>query len=85
MSDNIKNDISAAQCRAARALIGWSQDQLEAASKVAKKTIADFERGARSPYVRTLDDLRRALEAAGVEFIEQNGHGPGVRLRDRQT
>ena len=67
------------QCRAARALIGWSQDQLASASKVAKATIANFERGKRTPYDRTLDDLLAALEAAGVEFT--NGSQPGVRLR----
>jgi transcriptional regulator with XRE-family HTH domain len=73
--------ITAAQCRAARGLIGWSQDQLAAASKVAKATIANFELGKRSPYDRTLDDLVGALEGAGVEFIAENGGGPGVRLR----
>ena len=72
---------SSAQCRAARALIGWSQDDLEAAAKVAKKTIADFERQARQPHARTLEALRAALEAAGVIFIAENGEGPGVRLR----
>ncbi|WP_041247747.1 helix-turn-helix domain-containing protein [Komagataeibacter medellinensis] len=70
-----------AQCRAARALLNWSQSQLEAASQVAKKTIADFEREARTPYPRTLTALRTALEAAGVEFIAENGGGAGVRLR----
>jgi transcriptional regulator with XRE-family HTH domain len=73
--------ISPAQCRAARALIAWSQDQLATESKVAKATIANFEAGRRSPYDRTLDDIRRALEAAGVEFIRENGGGAGVRLK----
>jgi transcriptional regulator with XRE-family HTH domain len=77
--------IIAPQCRAARALLGWSQDDLEAASKVAKKTIADFERQARQPHTRTLDAIRSALEAAGVIFIEPNGEGPGVRLRKSET
>jgi transcriptional regulator with XRE-family HTH domain len=72
--------LTAAQCRAARAMVNWSQDQLEAEAKVARKTIADFEREARQPYPRTLEALRAALEAAGVEFIDQNGGGPGVRL-----
>ncbi len=73
--------ISAAQCKGARAMLGWSQDDLAKAAKVAKQTLADFERGARSPYERTLADILRALESAGVEFIEENGGGPGVRLR----
>ncbi len=74
-------DMTAEQCRAARALLGWSQDALAEASGVAKATLADFERGARSPYSRTLGDIQRALEAAGVVFIPENGGGPGVRLR----
>jgi transcriptional regulator with XRE-family HTH domain len=76
--------ISPAQCRGARGLLGWSQSDLSEASKTATKTIADFERGAREPYMRTLEDVRGALERAGIEFIEQNGGGPGVRLRERQ-
>jgi len=71
--------ISAAQCRAARALLDWSQEQLEAAAKVARKTIADFEREVRQPYDRTLAAIRSALEAAGVTFT--NGDEPGVKLR----
>jgi len=51
------------------------------ASSVAKATIANFEAGKRSPYARTLADIRLALETAGVEFIAENGGGAGVRLR----
>ncbi len=69
------------QCRAARALTQMSQADLAAAAGVAKQTLADFERGARQPYERTLTDIVKALEAAGVEFIDPNGGGPGVRLR----
>lgn len=69
------------QCRAARALVAMSQDRLAEASGVAKRTIASFENEDRQPYDRTLSALRAALEAAGVEFIEENGGGPGVRLR----
>ena len=76
--------ISSAQCRGARGLLGWSQSDLSEASKTATKTIADFERGARAPYQRTLEDVRSALEKAGVEFIDENGGGPGVRLRKPQ-
>jgi len=62
-------------------LVNWSQNDLEAAAKVAKKTITDFERGSRHPYPRTIAALQDALEGAGVEFIDPNGGGPGVRLK----
>jgi transcriptional regulator with XRE-family HTH domain len=74
-------DISPAQCRAARALLSWRQDELEEASGVAKKTIADFERGARAPRAGTLASIQATLEAAGIEFIDENGGGAGVRLK----
>jgi len=76
--------VSAAQCRAARALLGWSQDRLAEASKVAKATIAAFEQGKRTPYDRTLVDLRDALEEAGAVFLSDGDlieGGQGVRLR----
>jgi transcriptional regulator with XRE-family HTH domain len=60
-------------------MLAWSQDQLAEAAKVAKATIANFEAGKRDPYDRTLLDLKRAVEAAGVEFT--NGDQPGVRWR----
>ena len=71
-----------AQCRAARALLGWSRMDLATAAKVADRTITDFERGARKTYPRTLRDIEEAFEAAGVEFIDENGGGAGVRFRD---
>ncbi len=69
--------ISPEQCRAARGLLNWTQIELADQSKVAKQTLADFERGARKPYERTLVDIQKALENAGVEFISGNG----VRLK----
>jgi transcriptional regulator with XRE-family HTH domain len=74
-------EFTPAQCRAARGLIGWSQQDLATASKVAKPTIANFEAGKSTPYERTAKDLVAALEAAGVVFVAENGDGPGVRLR----
>ncbi len=73
--------LTPAQARAARGLLNWSQSTLEEKAKVAKKTIADFERGERTPYARTLDAIQAALEAAGVIFVPENGEGPGVRLK----
>ena len=76
--------ITPSQCRAARALIQLSQARLAEAASISKQTLVDFERGARQPYDRTLADIVKALEAAGVEFIPENGGGAGVRLRKRE-
>ncbi len=77
--------ILAEQCKAARALIGWSRRELAKASHVAERTLIDFERRARSPQRRTLHDIRRALEDAGVIFIDADEEGPGVRLMAEKT
>jgi transcriptional regulator with XRE-family HTH domain len=73
--------ITPAQCRAARALIDWSQQELADAAKVGVVTVRQFEAAAAQPRRATLDVLSRALETAGVEFIAENGGGAGVRLR----
>jgi len=70
----------AIQSRMARAALGWGVRQLAAAARVSPDTIARLERG-ETLYPRTLDAIRMALEAAGVDFIAENGGGPGVRLR----
>jgi transcriptional regulator with XRE-family HTH domain len=70
-----------AQCRAARALLDWSQDDLAQAAEVGVVTLRQFERGATEPRRAILAALRRALEEAGVRFIDRGG-GPGVRLRE---
>ncbi len=71
------------QVRAARGLVSWSQTQLAKAAQVSLSTVRDFEKGRRTPFANNLAALRSALEAAGVEFIPENGGGPGVRLRRR--
>jgi transcriptional regulator with XRE-family HTH domain len=73
--------ITPEQCRAARALLNWSQPTLGEAAGIARETVANFERGARVPHPKNLAAIRAALEAAGVEFIAENGGGPGLRLR----
>ena len=73
--------ISAAQSRGARGLLGMSQGELASASGVSLRTIQHFEMGQRQPIPATLDAMQRALQAAGVEFIDENGGGPGVRLK----
>jgi transcriptional regulator with XRE-family HTH domain len=71
----------AAQCRAGRALLDWSQDQLAENAQVARATIADFERESRLPMRQNLVAIIAALEAAGLQFIPENGGGAGVRFR----
>jgi len=77
--------ITIQQLRAARGLLGWSQSQLAARAGLSLPTVKRLE-GGFGP--RVSDDarkkLQRALEGAGVEFIDENGGGPGVRLRKRQ-
>jgi transcriptional regulator with XRE-family HTH domain len=70
------------QCRAARALLKWSQTQLAETAGVSLSTVNDFEIDKREPRADNLTAIRRALEDAGVEFIPaKNGKGVGVRLR----
>ena len=73
--------ITSAQCRAARGLIGWSQQELAKNAGIGTVAVHQLESGTSQPRRATLDVVRRALEAAGVEFIDENGGGPGVRLR----
>ncbi|MGO9327384.1 MAG: transcriptional regulator [Steroidobacteraceae bacterium] len=72
--------------RAARALLRWEQRDLASASSVSLPTIKRLESkpGIMAAHASTVAALRKALEAAGVEFIDENGGGPGVRLRKRQ-
>jgi len=79
--------VSIRQIKAARALLSWSQEELSAAAEVSIPTIKRLEAldgplGGRS---QTGLKIRAALEAAGVEFIDENGGGPGVRLRAQGT
>ena len=73
--------ITSAQCRAGRALLNWAQQQLADAARVGVVTVRQFESGSSEPRNATLDVIRRALESAGVIFVEENGEGPGVRLK----
>lgn len=72
---------SAGQFRAGRALVQISQEDLAVRTGVPRSSIAEFEAGARQPRKETLQRLRRALEDAGVVFIEANGIvGVGTRV-----
>jgi hypothetical protein len=79
--------LSSAQIRAARALLRWSADDLARESALGRSTIKRAELAEDQTSLTVANDLavRRALEAAGVMFIDENGGlGPGVRLRKRQ-
>jgi transcriptional regulator with XRE-family HTH domain len=75
------------QLRAARSLLGWSQTELAKRAGLSLPTVKRVERGdGGGPNVseETRNKLRVTLEKAGVEFITENGGGPGVRLRKAQ-
>ena len=78
--------LTSPQIRAARALIRWSALQLAKQTAVGVATIRRAELTASETKLTRVNDqaIRRVLEAAGVEFIDANGGGPGVRLRDNK-
>jgi predicted transcriptional regulator len=73
--------LTAEQCRAARGLLAWSQQQLAQKAGVGVVTVHQVEAANIKPRRATLQVIRRAFEAAGVAFIDADGGGPGVRLR----
>jgi len=75
--------LTSAQIRAARALIRWSAEDLARHTALSATTIRRAElRPSATALTRANDQaIRRALEQAGVEFIDAEGGGPGVRLR----
>ena len=64
-------------------MLGWSQIELAEAANVSRATVVDFERGVRVPHRSNLIAICEALEAAGIQFIAENGGGLGVRLSRR--
>ncbi len=76
--------MTGAQCRMARAALQMGVRDLAEVAKVSAGTVVRLEAGVELKP-RTVDAIRAALEAAGVAFIEPNGGGPGVRLRDGGT
>jgi transcriptional regulator with XRE-family HTH domain len=76
--------ITPAQCRAARGLLDWTQQDLAHRAGVGIVTVRQVESGITQPRRATLEVIRRTLEAAGVQFIDENGGGPGLRLRKRR-
>jgi hypothetical protein len=78
--------VSIRQLKAARTLVGWSQEELASSAGVSLPTIKRLEaaEGWLGGRQTTVHKIRAALEKAGIEFIDENGGGPGVRLHKRQ-
>ena len=76
--------ITPEQCRAARALLDWGQAGLAEKAGVGIVTVRQLEAGSHDARRATLQVIRNALELAGVEFIDENGGGPGVRLKKKR-
>lgn len=70
-----------AQCRAARALINWTQPKLAEASCLSLSTVVDFEKERRKVSPEAEASIQAALERAGIIFVAENGEGAGVRLK----
>ena len=74
--------MNAIQLKMARAAVGWGVRELAKKAGITANTVTRIENGADAKQ-STMDRLQHALEAAGIEFIQENGGGPGVRLRKR--
>ncbi len=65
--------ITPAQIRAARGLLGWNQQDLAEKAHISIGTVKNFESGKETVHYNSMQSLRSALEAAGIEFLGQNG------------
>jgi hypothetical protein len=76
--------LTSGQIRAARALLRWRAEDLARESEVGVATIRRAELREKETSLTAPNDraIRRTLEKAGIEFIDANGGGPGVRVRD---
>lgn len=73
--------ITPQQCRAARAWLGWTLEDLVKTSGVSIATLVKFEKGTRVPHDRTLRDIAAAFVEAGIELQFDGVRGIGVRVR----
>ena len=76
--------VTSAQVRMARAALNWTVRDLAEATHLHRNTITNIETGRYVGDAATLSAIEGVLRQAGVEFIDENGGGPGVRLRKRQ-
>jgi len=76
------SDMNAIQCKMARVALGWGVRELAQIANVSTQTVTRFERGEQLRN-RTVHSLRTAFEGAGIEFIPENGGGPGLRINKK--
>src|SRR5277367_5020900 len=80
------SDLTPKHVRAARALLAWSQRDLAKAAGVATSTVADFERGQRTPVANNAQAIRSALEVAGIRFLPAGAViGPAVPIINKSA
>ena len=73
--------VTSAQVRMARAALNWTVRDLADATGLHRNTVTNLEIGRYAGDPQTLVTIEQVLLRAGVEFIDENGGGPGVRLR----
>jgi transcriptional regulator with XRE-family HTH domain len=76
--------VTSAQLRMARAALNWTVRDLAEATGLHRNTITNIEVGRYAGDQKSLEKIEAVLRKAGIEFINENGGGPGVRLRKRQ-
>jgi DNA-binding transcriptional regulator YiaG len=76
-----RNMMTPEQCRAARGWLGWTQQELARRARVGLSTVKLFEAGERKTIPATGEAMHRAIEAAGIGFLEEDGKAIGIRIR----
>lgn len=74
--DRLYRSMSPEQCRAARAWLGWSQQDLAKRASVGLSTVKDYENGHRTPIANNLAAIERVLREANIEFLEDDAGRP---------
>ena len=78
--------MSPEQCRAARAWLGWTQQELARRAGVGLSTVRDFEKGERTPIANNLMAIRRAIEEAGIRLLfREDGEPSGITTEESRT
>jgi DNA-binding XRE family transcriptional regulator len=81
----VVNMITSRQIRAARALLGWSQQQLADNAIVSLNAVARLENGIVDSRISTVQAVQKALVKAGIEFLDADQKGEGVRLKSPKS